>query len=377
MITLDTALRITSLILSNHIFYKDNVMRKTILATIVGLSFITVSVSAGEMVSTVDEFYSDNGVITTENNYPTLETSRQMLKNQSLVGVNKILHKRMLTPTDNQPVVRMNRDTFYSFAVVDVSKGATITMPDIPKGKYMSIQGVTEDHRIQAMKYGSGTFNLTTHTGDHLYIVIRLDATFTEAEVKAIQNKMSITAQSSTKFESTQVKKDTFHAVEGSLKAQMPSLVKEYGAEALYGMFTDPRDSSNELFNQKKYAVGAAIGWGGAQLVDNVYEVSGNYPATQCHQATFEDPNNKAFWSITVYNKKGFMFNDLANLSSNTAKPNKDGTYTINFGCGNDAINNIVTKNDTGGFNLGIRHYMPSNKVRNEGYRLLPLVKAM
>lgn len=352
-------------------------MKKSILATIMGLTFITVSVSAGQMVSTVDEFYSDKGVITTEDNYPTLETSRQMLKNQSLVGVNNILHKRVLTPTDNQPVVRMNRDTYYSFAVVDVSKGATITMPEIPKSKYMSVQGVTEDHRIQAMKYGSGTFNLTTHTGEHLYIVIRLDATFTEAEVKAIQDKMSITAQSNTKFESTQVEEKTFHAVEKSLKAQIPSLVKEYGAEALYGMFTDPEDSSKELFDKKKYSVGAAIGWGGAQLVDNVYEVSGNYPAGQCHQATFEDPENKAFWSITVYDKKGFMFNDLANLSSNTATPNKDGTYTISFGCGNDAINNIVTKNDTGVFNLGIRHYMPSNKVRVDGYRLLPLVKAM
>ena len=43
-------------------------------------------------------------------------------------------------------------------------------------------------------------------------------------------------------------------------------------------MFTAPTDDSKELFAKKKYAIGAAIGWGGAQLVDNVYEVSGNYP---------------------------------------------------------------------------------------------------
>nr|WP_283104508.1 DUF1214 domain-containing protein [Shewanella olleyana] len=86
---------------------------------------------------------------------------------------------------------------------------------------------------------------------------------------------------------------------------------------------------------------------------------------------------NKAFWSITVYNKAGFMFNDLANLSSNTATPNKDGTFTISFGCGEDAINNIKTTNDYGVFNLGIRHYQPSDKVSKEGYRLLPFVKAV
>ena len=58
-----------------------------------------------------------------------------MLKNQDLAGINKFLHKRKLTLTDNHPVVRMNRDTYYSFAVIDVSKGATVTMPVTPKGK--------------------------------------------------------------------------------------------------------------------------------------------------------------------------------------------------------------------------------------------------
>ena len=38
------------------------------------------------------------------------------------------------------------------------------------------------------------------------------------------------------------------------------------------------------------------------------------------------------------------MFNDIANLSTKTVKVNKDGTYTISFGCGDDAINNIDTK---------------------------------
>ena len=70
--------------------------------------------------------------------------------------------------------------------------------------------------------------------------------------------------------------------------------------------------------------------------------MSGHYPSNTCHQATFKDPKNKAFWSITVYDKNGFMFNDLANVSSNTATVNKDGTYTVSFGCGSNAPNNIA-----------------------------------
>lgn len=329
-----------------------------------------------ENVTSLDGFFSGTGAIVTRESYPTDETSHQLLKAQDLVGVNTLLHKRQLTPTDNQPVVRMNRDTYYSMAVVDVSEGATIILPEIPKGKYMSIQPVTEDHRIQAMQYGGGTFDLSTHIGKHLYLVIRLDSTFTEAEAKMYQDQMKISANSSIKFSATSVNKASFDEVEMALKAQTAMLMKRDGGEATYGMFTDVRDSSNELFTQEKYEIGAALGWGGAQLVDNIYEVSGNYPMDQCHQATFADPENEAFWSITVYDKKGFMFNDLAHVSSNTAKVNKDGTYTVSFGCGNDAPNNIDTKNNSGVFNLAIRHYMPTDKVKADGYRILPFVKA-
>ena len=68
------------------------------------------------------------------------------------------------------------------------------------------------------------------------------------------------------------------------------------------------------------------------------------------------------------------MFGDFANLSSNTAKRNKDGTYTLSFGCGEDVINNIPTANDSGKFNLAMRHYQITEKVAN-GYRVLPFVE--
>ena len=332
---------------------------------------------ATQPVDNLGGFFSPQGLTVTSASYPTAETSHQLLKNQDLAGVNTFLHKRQLTPTDEQPVVRMNRDTYYSFAVVDVSKGASVTMPEIPEGKYISVQPVTEDHRIQPMFYGPGTFELSTHTGSHLYLVIRLDATFTEAEAAKFQDQMMINAKSDNLFTAEPVNQGAFDTVEGALKAKMPAITKRDGKDALVGMFTAPTDDSNKLFTQEKYEVGAAIGWGGAQQIDNIYEVSGNYPADTCHQATFKDPKDKAFWSITVYNKAGFMFNDLANLSSNTTAPNPDGTFTISFGCGDEALNNIQTANDSGVFNLGIRHYQPSELVSVDGFRILPTVKAV
>ncbi|PMG41151.1 hypothetical protein BCU93_09165 [Vibrio breoganii] len=351
-------------------------MKKLALAVSLGLGIAALPTFAATEVSNEADFFSKNGEITTVENYAVFESSRQILKNQDLAGINKFHHKRQLTPTDQQPVVRMNRDTYYSMAVVDVSEGASITLPEVPKGKYLSYQVITEDHRIQAMGYGAGTYELKTHTGDHVYIVVRLDATFTEVEARKIQDQMSIDANSNRMFTAEQVDQASFEKVEIGLKSQMPTILKRDGGQALTGMFTDPNDESKELYTEEKYSVGAAIGWGGAQMKDNIYEVSGNYPANQCHQATFEDPANQAFWSITVYDKAGFMFNDVANLSSNTAKSNADGSYTISFGCGEDAPNNIQTANDSGVFNLGIRHYMPSQKVK-DGYRILPTVKAV
>ena len=349
------------------------VQKSALLILMTAMTFGTVM---AQPVDSLDDFFSPDGATVTSASYPTDETSHQMLKNQDLVGVNKFLHKRKLTPTDEQPVVRMNRDTYYSFAVIDVSEGATVTLPEVPEGRYMSLQPGTEDHRIQPMSYGGGTFELATHKGSHLYVAVRLDARFTEAEVAKIQDQIKISANSNKRFKAEPVNKESFTAVENELKAKMPAIAKRDGADALTACFTAPTDESKKLFTQEKYEVCAAVGWGGAQFIDNAYEVSGNYPADTCHQATFEDPKNEAFWSITVYDKAGFMFEDEANLSSNTAKPNADGTYTISFGCGEDAPNNLKTANKSGVFNLAIRHYQPSQLVR-DGFRVMPTVKAV
>ena len=338
--------------------------------------FLAIPTSQAEPVTDVDGFFSPDGRIVTEDSYPTDETSRQMLLTQSRAGINRFSHKRELTPTDDQPVVRMNRDTFYSMAVVNVSEGATITLPEVPQGKYISLQPVTEDHRIQPMSYGPGTFELATHTGTHVYVIIRLDATFSVAQAAQYQDQFMISAKNETMFSAEPVDPESFERVENALKAKTPMLVERDGILALRGGFTAPTDESRGLHDKDKYQIMAAGGWGGAQWKDNIYEVSGSYPSSDCHQATFTDPQNVAFWSFTVYDKAGFMFSDLANVSSDTATPNADGTYTVSFGCGPDAPNNLPTANESGEFTLAVRHYQPSERVREQGYRLLPFVQA-
>lgn len=46
---------------------------------------------------------------------------------------------------DNQPIIRQNRDTLYSSAIIDVRENVTITVPDTGK-RYISVWVVSQDH---------------------------------------------------------------------------------------------------------------------------------------------------------------------------------------------------------------------------------------
>ena len=71
------------------------------------------------------------------------------------------------------------------------------------------------------------------------------------------------------------------------------------------------------------------------------------------------------------------MFNDVAHMSSDIASPTTDGTYTVRFGCWENAVNNVPITNDTGVFTFVVRPYIPSERVRAEGYRLAPLLSTV
>jgi hypothetical protein len=93
-----------------------------------------------------------------------------------------------------------------------------------------------------------------------------------------------------------------------------------------------------------------------------------------CQSTTFEDPKNVGgFWSITVYNKEGFLF-AKSNMNSYKASPNKDSTYTVRFGCDGQE-NNIDIKNETGAWNAIVRAYRPSKLVQSGAWKPLETVE--
>lgn len=300
--------------------------------------------------------------IVTQENFPQAFTNMRLgAMVQKTGGVNKFF--AMPVPSsipEEQFVVRMNRDTPYSVSVIDMSSGNVyVTVPETDQ--YVTIQIVDENHETQPMIYGSGKHKITAKT-DHAFVIVR-------ALEGDIRHNLVIEAGSAKPFVVKEWDMETFHEIDkaGNLD------------------FSDGYDQSKAFGNvesgQTPYMnyVGAAGGWGGAMVEDNIYQTSPYFDANGCYEMTFADPKAKYFWSATVYNADGRMFNDIANISSEmNPVQNADGTYTLRFGCEGQPNNiPIVEGNTTGKFNVLMRHYGPSEMVNNgeDGYDATKFIK--
>jgi len=280
-------------------------------------------------------------------------------------GINKLVD--MPTPLSDpskQFVVRMNRDTFYSVGVIDLSKGDVyVTIPH-ESDRYISLQVINENHETWPMVYGAGKHKISAKRTKTKYAFIAVRALNDESRKDIIIESPSAIPYVAKKWDMSTFKElDSVGNVD----------------------FSDGYDQSKAFSNiesgQTDYFryVGAAGGWGGAMVVDNIYQTVPYMPTDGCYELTFPDPKDKYFWSATVYNGDGRMFNDNANISSET-KPevNADGTYTLHFGC--EGLKNnlpIVKGNTTGKWNILMRHYGPSKDVSENkpGYNVTKMMK--
>jgi hypothetical protein len=114
------------------------------------------------------------GLTVNVDNFARAETDHMMTAMLGQAGgINHWMHNRAPTPLDNQPVIRMNRDTLYSTAVVDISRGATLTLPDAGR-RYLSAMVVNQDHYINAVLHDAGEHALTVEVFDTGYVVVAI-----------------------------------------------------------------------------------------------------------------------------------------------------------------------------------------------------------
>ena len=133
----------------------------------------TQAQTAGASSATPAPAQAAGSIKVTPETYIRAETDRSFHNIEQLAGgVNRLYHFRSPTPLDKQTVVRMNKDTLYSAGVVDTAGGATITLPEVPPGRYMSILLIDNDHYAPSVIYTPGTHQLPTDT-KYLVVAVR------------------------------------------------------------------------------------------------------------------------------------------------------------------------------------------------------------
>ena len=310
------------------------------------------------LLGSISSFASE---IVTVDNFVRAETDVTLARYVKQGAFGKFLHIRNPTPIDKQDVIRMNRDTIYSAGVFDLTEPVTVVKPD-SGGRYQSMQVINQDHSMLPVENGAGEFTFTKEKIGTRYVIV-IFRTFVDANDQAdikvantLQDKIAVRQQNPGKF-------DTPDWDEASLKKVRDAInVLAATRTSAKGMFGD-----KAKLNPISHLLGTAFGWGGlpeeAALYDNV--VPAKNDGRTPHFLTVKDVPVDGFWSITVYNKDGFMEKNDQNVysyNSVTAKKNADGSITINFGGSPNAINNLPI---TPGWNYIVRMYQPKQEIIN------------
>ncbi len=279
-------------------------------------------------------------------------------------GLNKFYHFRHLTPLDKQNIVRMNKDTLYSLGIVDTSKGAAITVPEIPKDRYVSVILADNDHYCPFVIYTAGTHELPTDT-KYFALGVRIQIfNPNDADEIALINKLQ--DQFIIKANSADPLPEFKWGLE-SLQALTARYKKDAAKYSSYKGMMGPRGKVDE----KTRHLAAAAAYGLFPEWDATYlNYNGGHDYKVCHKATYTVPENEAFWSITVYGADGFIKSENNIVNPSNVKLNADGKFTVYFGSvetRGDAPNRLDT---TEGWNFLMRIYRPGKSVLEGAYKL-------
>ncbi|WP_424630271.1 DUF1254 domain-containing protein [Bradyrhizobium sp. SYSU BS000235] len=318
------------------------------------------------LISSLSTTHAQSGspVPVTVDNFPRAESDMYMAKTTKDGGFGKFAHNRTPTEIDKQTVIRMNRDTLYSWGTFDLDAGpVTVTLPNSGK-RFMSAQVINQDHYVPIpVAYAPRKLTISKEKAGTRYVMVGVRTLVNPTEpndlkeVHALQDAITVQQKAEGKFEIPNWDETSQKKVRDAL------LVLASTADGFKNAF-----GAKGQVDPIRHLLGTAAGWGGNPDKDAAY-------------ASFTPPKNdgntiyklrvknvpvEAFWSISVYNDKGFFEPNKYNaysLNDLTAKKNADGSVDVQFGGCDGKIPNCLPI--TKGWNYTVRMYRPRPDILN------------
>ncbi|MEM8957630.1 MAG: DUF1214 domain-containing protein [Pseudomonadota bacterium] len=257
-------------------------VRAGVLTSLIGIALCAMSPAIGQA-----PMQEQQGVPVTIDNFVRAATDLEFETYASLAGgVNRFFHFKEPTPIDNQPTIRMNRDTLYSAAVVDISDGAALTLPDV-------------------------------------------------GAVNAIQDGFRIDAASSIPFQRPGY---DLESLDGLRSAAIEVGRFTTDSTRIFG----PAGHVEPL----RHFLGTAVGFGGLPEEEAFcLNVDPGLPVGACRIEVPADVPVGALWSVSLYNADGFFernARDSYGINSVSGTPYDDGSVTVHFcGCEDGRVNGL------------------------------------
>ena len=267
-------------------------------------------------------------------------------------GMGVWLHLREGADPKDRTVMRINFDTLYSFAIIDLTEDAVLTMPET-NGRYQSAWFITDEHYNPTAFIEPGTYTLTQEDMGRRYIMIGMRIQVNVADpadlaiVHEIQNQLKLEQNDTGEFAPS---------ADWDMEELLAMRAKYQELAEAEGLVSEQVFGKKGEVPLKEHNAGAAMGWGGLTAERAVYP--NIFPeSTEPQTLTLKDVPAGAFWSVTVYDADGFPQGDVYNINSAFAVPEDDGSVVIHFGGDKGAANYMdIFEN----WNLSLRIYEPT-----------------
>ncbi|MGT2429001.1 DUF1254 domain-containing protein [Cupriavidus basilensis] len=329
----------------------------------ISIKLCAISLTCGLAFAAQAQSVAPPPLAVTPDNFVRAETDLNFAGIVRKEGFGRFEHNREVTPINGQNVIRLNRDTLYSAAIFDLDAGpVTITLPD-PGKRFLSMQVLDEDQYTPFVAYGAGRHVLTRQSIGTRYVLAGVRILVDPNDpadvqrVHALQDAIGVDHKARGTFEvpnwdpaSQKIVRDALLV----LASTLPDTNRAFGPKGQ----VDP----------VRRLIGAASAWGGNPQKDAIYlnVVPARNDGSTVHRLVVGKVPVDGFWSVSVYNAKGYYEANPLNaytINSVTGKKGEDGSVTVQFGgCEGQVANCLPVMQ---GWNYMVRLYRPRAEAQS------------